>query len=512
MYCMSLKNSLKIVLLLFVFTAKMSFAQTEKIAEVSLKSPYNTIFTHLYFLQDDSYFPAKSAQAIQGNISLVEKEKIAIKIKKVLDGRGLYIEMGLLPINNNYIDSTLAQNVYILSSKEPLIYLEKIDTSWYYSQTTILNIDKLYKDVYPFWITFIDKIISNKVSDTSFLGIRIWQYVAMIILVAISFLLYYLVRIVSFFCINNLLLPKFQDQLPNKDILFKIAKALGLVVTFFFIGKVLPSLQIPLKFSVVLILANQILLIFFIAFFMSKLFKLIMYYLGKAADKTDTKLDNQLLPIVENIVNFIIYFTAIIFVLKELDVNVTALLAGLSVGGLALALASKDTVQNVIGSLNIFLDRPFEIGDYISVSGAEGEVEEVGLRATRIRTLDQAVAYIPNGVLSNMTIDNYGLRVYRRWTTSFGIDYNTSPDLISFFVEESRKIINAKDFTLSDKTMVYFNNLGASTLDIYVSVFFDVASFRDDLNSKQVILLEILQMAKDNKIEFAFPTQTVYRK
>lgn len=501
-----------VILFFFISVSTTSFAQQEVQIETSLESPYHTIFTHLYFLQNDSYNAEKSALAIYGNYSEKQKQEYAIKIKKVLDGKGLYIDMGLLPHNTNYVDSSVNKSVYFLSSSEKLIYLEKIDNSWYYSNTTVQNINELYKEVYPFWLVYIDKILSDKLSNSSFIGIRTWQYVALIILAVISLLLYYIVRGISSLVLKKTAIPYLKKHDTSEDVLLKLSKAFSLIITFAFVGKVIPSLQMPLKLSIGLILVNKILLILFAAFFVVNLFKIIIYFAEKAADKTETKLDNQLLPILTKIAILIIYFIAGVFALQELGVNVNALLAGLSIGGLAVALASKDTLQNVIGSLNIFLDRPFEIGDYILIDGVEGEVEEVGLRATRIRTINQSLAYIPNGVLSNMTIDNYGLRVYRRWRTSFGLDYSTDPALIELFTVEARKIINEKEFTLADKTMVYFNNMGASTLDIYISVFLDVATFSEDLNCKQIILLEMLQMAKDNKVEFAFPTQTIYRK
>ena len=498
-------KSVAVFLVLFI----SSFVAYTQEIETSLISPYNTIYTHLYFLQTDSYEPQKSSETIYGEFSLEKKQEIAIKIKKVLDGKGLYILMDQLPRNNNYLDSLSKRNIYYLSEKEKLIYLEKIGNNWYYSKTTIENIDKLYKGVFPFWAIYIDKLISYKFSNKKFLGIGLNQYIALVLLFIFSFFFYLIIKKISHFIISRLTSSSRFSGMP-KDILYKIAKSFGLVLTLLLLSKAIPSVQLPLKLSIGLVLASKILLIFFMAYFTKNLFTFLLFYLEKIVEKTDTKLDNQFLPILKKIGKLIIYFVAIIYVLKELNINITALLAGLSIGGLAIALASKDTVQNVIGSLNIFLDRPFEIGDYIKIEGAEGIVEEVGLRATRIRTLNQSLAYVPNGNLSNMTIDNFGLRIYRRWKTSFGLDYNTKSENIELFIEETIKILDNNEHTLNDKTMVYFTNLGESTLDIYLSVFFDVKTFSEDMQCKQNILLAILKMASKNNIEFAFPTRTIY--
>ena len=493
--------------ILFVFNSVIVFSQEK----TSLASPYNTIYTHLYYLQTDSYKPAKSATTIYGDFSEKEKEDIAKKIKKVIDGTGAYIIMDDLPKENNYIDSATQKHVYYLTDKEPNIYLEKIDSNWYFSRYTINKIDELYNNIYPFWAKHIDNFVSYKLANKTFLSVSIVKYIASFLLILFSFFLYFLLKKIFFFITKKLTKRNVLKSI-SEEILYEISKAIALVLSFMFLSKAIPSIQLPLKFSILLVLISSILTIFFIAYLLNNLFKLVLSYFEKIADKTETKFDNQLLPILKTLGNFTIYFIAILYVLKELDINITAILAGLSIGGLAIALASKDTVQNIIGSLNIFLDRPFEIGDYIKIDGAEGVIEEVGLRATRIRTLDQSLAYVPNGILSNMTIDNFGLRIYRRWKTTFGLEYSTSPEKIKIFVSKTIEILNDNNNTLNDKTLVYFTNMGESTLDIYLSVFFDVKTFQEDSDCKQTLLLKILAMANENNIEFAFPSRTIYKK
>lgn len=479
-------------------------------SKTSVATPFNTVYTHLYNLQTDSYNAEFSAKSIYGTQSQKKKIKQAIKIKKVLDAKGIYVDMNLLPKDKNYTDSTHQKHIYFISAKEPYIYLEKIDTAWYYSKTTLANIDRLYTETYPFWAIYIDNFLANKAKAKRILSLAYWQWIAIAILILACFILFYIVKKLGELLIHKTARPLFKNREDKLHIVGKVAKALSLIITFLFLVKTLPSLHLPLKFSIALILSTRIFLIFFTAYLLSNAFKLFLVYLEKIADKTTTKLDNQLLPFLSKIVIILIYIVALLFALKELNVNVTALLAGLSIGGLALALASKDTLQNVIGSLNIFLDRPFEVGDYVMVDGVEGSVEEVGIRATRIRTLNQSLAYIPNGNLSNMTIDNYGLRVYRRWITTLGLEYSTPPEKIKEFIEKTKEIIYSKSYTLDDQTLVYFREMSASSLDIYVSIFFDVKTFKEDLSCRNDLLLEILDMANQNDIHFAFPTQTLH--
>ena len=122
--------------------------------------------------------------------------------------------------------------------------------------------------------------------------------------------------------------------------------------------------------------------------------------------RTDNEMDDQLLPVVIRILNIVVVGTGLVYTLTVFNINLTAILAGLSVGALALALAAQDTVKNFLGSVTVFVDKPFKIGDYIKVNGVEATVESVGIRSTRLRTPDRSLVTIPNGELSNMTIDN----------------------------------------------------------------------------------------------------------
>ena len=141
-------------------------------------------------------------------------------------------------------------------------------------------------------------------------------------------------------------------------------------------------------------------------------------------------------------------------------------MATLSIGGLAFALAAQDTIKNFFGSLMIFVDKPFQVGQWITAPGIDGTVEEVGLRSTRIRTFSNSLIYVPNGKLADATIDNHGLRAYRRFSTQLAITYDTPPELIEVFVEGLRKIVLDHPTTWKDNFHIYMNDLNSHSLDI----------------------------------------------
>ena len=241
-----------------------------------------------------------------------------------------------------------------------------------------------------------------------------------------------------------------------------------------------------------------------------RVIEVIMLYANKYTKATDSKLDEQLMPIIQRSMQGIVIIGGIIQSLRIFEVDVTALIAGLSIGGLALALAAQDTVKNLFGSLTIFLDRPFQIGDWINFSGINGTVEEVGFRSTRVRTFEGSLVYVPNGKLADMIVKNYGLRVYRRFRTTLNITYNTPTQKITPFIDGLKEIIYQHPATLNDRSQVAVSGLNASSIDIIFHTFLDVPGWPEELQAKQEALIAILDLAQLLGVSFAFPSTSIY--
>jgi MscS family membrane protein len=191
-------------------------------------------------------------------------------------------------------------------------------------------------------------------------------------------------------------------------------------------------------------------------------------------------------------------------------VNVPSLLAGLGIGGLAVALAAKETLANLFGSMTILLDGPFQIGDYVSVDGVEGTVEEVGLRSTRIRTFQDSLVVFPNAKLADSKIDNFQRRRQRRCLTTWRLAHDTSPEQVQAFVEGVRAIVRGNPLTRKDAYEVHMSEIGPGALDIIVQFFLKVDTWTEELRQKHNILLECLRLAHDLGVRFALPTQAVH--
>lgn len=232
----------------------------------------------------------------------------------------------------------------------------------------------------------------------------------------------------------------------------------------------------------------------------------------KQALRTENKFDDLFVPMVTKSLRVFVVVIGIIFIADNLNVDVTSLLAGLGLGGLAFALAAKDLLGNFFGSITILLDRPFHIGDWVIIGDVEGMIETVGFRSTRIRTFYNSLITLPNSILTTTKIDNMGARRYRRMRSLLALTYDTSPEKIDAFCAGIRELIQLHPYMRKDYYQVYFNEYGAASLDILVYVFWETPDWNTELRERHRFLLDILRLAKQLGVEFAYPTQTLYLK
>jgi MscS family membrane protein len=194
------------------------------------------------------------------------------------------------------------------------------------------------------------------------------------------------------------------------------------------------------------------------------------------------------------------------YIIQTLDFNLINFLAGLSIGGFALALGAQETVKNFFGSLMIFADQPFNVGDWIDTDKISGTVEKVGLRSTRVRTFHNSLVTIPNSKLSDNNIDNMGKRIYRRYKTIITIEHSTDTELIDEFITQIRTVIKESKNTRKEFYFVYTNNITKYGIEILLYVFFKVPDWQSELEEKHKLIMEILKIQKEIGISFvSFP-------
>lgn len=230
----------------------------------------------------------------------------------------------------------------------------------------------------------------------------------------------------------------------------------------------------------------------------------------KKAHETESKSDDQLIPfVVEAVKVIVIIFGVLIASSTIFKINVGSLVAGLGIGGLALALAAKESLENLFGSFTIFLDKPFIVGDMVTISGISGTVEKVGFRSTRIRTLEKSYLTIPNKMMVDAELDNLSLRTFRRVKFNIGILYGTKMSTIKSIVQKIQQFIDEHPHTNQDG-QVKFMDFGSSSLDIMILYFIDTMDYSSFLNIKEEINYKIMEIVEAEDSDFAFPTQTIH--
>jgi MscS family membrane protein len=233
-------------------------------------------------------------------------------------------------------------------------------------------------------------------------------------------------------------------------------------------------------------------------------------FLAIRAEKTPSRLDDLLIPLVSKSLKVLALLFGLLICAETFHLPIKGLLGGLGLGGMALALASKDAISNLFGSFTVLLDRPFEIGDWVIAENIEGTVEQVGFRSTRIRTFYNSLITLPNSRLTTAIVDNMGRRRYRRVKTTIGVQYSTTPEQLDAFCEGIRELIRRSPASRKDYFHVYFNGFGESSLDVMVYCFLRVPDWSTELREKHQLFTSILRLAQELKVEFAFPTRTLH--
>lgn len=474
-----------------------------------LSNPRRSVHTFLHWQQEGHKRPELVIKTMQlaNDVSDEQKLELAQKLKKVLDSRGLLIEYEEIPNNPAYTDSLTGLNQYILFQSLPEVYLVRENDRWLFSEATIEEIPEIYSETFSL---FVDLVVDHlpESMHNEWLGIKVWQYIALFLWILLGFVLRQLFEFLFENYIRRLTVKTktgWDDQLMHE-----IEKPVSFLFMMGFYWLTFTNLQLSVTVNYYLSLALELAVSASFIWLIYNLVNVLSGYLTQLTSKTESQLDDQLVPLIRKTLKIFVVILGIIFILQNHGINVTSLLAGLGLGGLAFALAARDTLANFFGSITIFMDKPFQVGDLIKTSNAEGIVEEIGFRSTRLRTLYNSVISVPNSNLAVTEIDNLGLRNYRRLKMTLNLTYSTGPQQMEAFVEGIKAIIKANEHIRQDSYEVHFNEYGAHSLDVLVYLFFDVPGWSEELQQRHNFLLEIYRLAEEVGVEFAYPTQTLH--
>lgn len=224
----------------------------------------------------------------------------------------------------------------------------------------------------------------------------------------------------------------------------------------------------------------------------------------------EAKIEESLINIFSVFLRIILASFGLIMIISEWGYDISALIAGLSIGGLAISFAAKDAISNVIGSIVIILDKPFLQGDYVNINGTEGVVEKISFRSTSIRTYLQVLVSIPNSVIATTAISNFSRREFRRLRFNFGLTYSTTPEQLIAFKTKLVDYLKANENVNDNDISVTFDAFNSSSLDIQITFFTNVKDYFQFLAFKDTVNSKILEICSEVGVSAAFPSSSIY--
>ena len=473
-------------------------------SHASCAHPLATTQSLLDNLQSGGTWAPAAASACFPQIE--KRSEAAIHLKQVLDARGVLIDFTQLSTDPDYVDESGAHQ-QVLSKREPRVFVEKVGDQWLFSTTTVEAIPGMYAQSFSGLARTIRQQLPSVFHKPLLMGIQGWQVVFLGLLILVSILAG---RIFHFFLQNQVVrvAEKLRVQLSDgivKDMQGPLTWVAGGGV--FLVG--IPDLQFGVRLSSGLNLVAQGVLSVAIMVCFLRLTDIVTDFWKIKAEDTDTKLDDQFIPLANRAAKVVIWALGLLSILDNMGVDVTSLLAGVTISGLAVALAAKDTVENLFGSAMIFVDRPFQIDDYIEIGGISGTVEEVGFRSTRLRTPIGSVVTIPNGSIATAKVDNMGLRTARRMRFNLGFTYSATREQIMAFCEKAHALLEA-DERVIDGHEVHLVNFGDSAIEVMVHAFVRDEGWSNDLTVNSEMRMRLWALADELDLSFAFPSQSVY--
>jgi MscS family membrane protein len=373
------------------------------------------------------------------------------------------------------------------------------------SAESIRSIDRVYADLLPIDVQqYAPELLREEIG----FGVAWWQVLGLLLCLFLGWLSRSLVAKWAIW-IGVKFLRRRGDG-TSEELLAKAAQPVGTLVMAIVVWRLIPLLLFPLGFNNVANIALQVLVALSGVMLVYRLVDVVSEILQRRADQTDTKLDDQLIPLLRKSAKVIVVVIGGIFVLQNLDVDVESLLAGVGVGGLAFSFAARDMIANLFGSVSIFADGPFQIGDWVAVGGDEGSVEEVGMRATRIRTANNTVLTIPNSKIADAVVENWSLRPKRRTRVILGVGYDSTPEQVEAFCRGIGGILDANARVEPESHVAMMSGFGDSALEITVFFHLKVESLTGEMQEKHNIFLEFMRLAAALGVEFAYPTQTLH--
>jgi MscS family membrane protein len=373
--------------------------------------------------------------------------------------------------------------------------------AWRFSASTVRRIPALHDE---FGFGVLGELLPARFLQTRFLQLRLWQWLGMLLLILVAWLLSWLVARLLYALLKplaGLTDSKLDDQFLDKAMgPLRLLAGIGL----FGLGNMLLHLSEPARDFLHGLQRGAAVVA--LAWLFMRLVDIASLLLHSRLQRTGRTSALTVLPLGEKTVKVLVLGLSLLIMLQNLGLNITGLLAGLGVGGLAVALAAQKTVENLFGGVSLIMDQPVRVGDFCRYGDKIGTVEDIGLRSTRIRSLDRSVVTVPNSSFAYMQLENFAPRDRTLFNPTLGLRRDTSPDQMRQVLAGLRELL-ASHPSISEGGHVRFSECGESSLDVEIFAYVGTADWEQFLAVKEELLLRLLDVVAAAGTELAVPTR-----
>lgn len=450
-------------------------------------------------------------RAMRNSVGRMTADRLLLTIKKLgglklnsipnyTEGARWYFRKQTAEVGNKVIDVEISidrdSSGNWRFTKETLLTIENFEES--------LGVVLIDESVKP-WNQILKSKMPQWTGDRSFI-MKNGQWLGLIALVLVGLIFFTLVRLILSSYLHrrwNLEhIDQTSEEVSDSTLPFGI---LAFALTWI---SLLKTLEFHLDLFSYLMRAGLIMTAISTVWVGIKIVDLLGMHFEKIAHESSNKFDDVLVPMLKKTAKVLVVSVGAVFVAHSLTFDIGSILAGLGIGGVAVALAAKDTISNLFGSITVLLDRPFQIGDYIVMEkGIEGTVEEVGFRSTRIRTPYNSLISLPNQILANAHVDNYGARKMRRFRAILQVDQATDVKKLEEFCDRLVYLIKLNPMIKQDNFQVAVHELTPQSINVLLNIFFETIDTKIEIEEKHKFILEILSMAKEIDVELANTAQ-----
>jgi MscS family membrane protein len=376
---------------------------------------------------------------------------------------------------------------------------------WQVAPATVAAIPELYAE---FGYGVLEQYVPQRLLDLRFLELALWQWTGLLLALFLAWLLSYIGASVLLRSARPLV-RRSRTELDD-HVLDATAAPLRLTLALLILYVITLPLGLPVLARDLLVGLEKTIAVFSVAWLLFRLIEVSSEHVESRLQSGGQAPAARFVPLGQNILKVIIVIAALLAAVDSFGYNVWGFVASLGVAGIAVALAAQKSIENFFGGVFLIVDEPVRIGDFCRFGGNLGVVEEIGLRSTRVRTLDRTVVTIPNAEFSSLQIENFTRRDRIRFHIVLGLRYETTPDQMRHVLAAIRRLLLAHPRVDADPARVRFVGLGAYSLDLEIFSYVNTANWDEFLAVREDLLLRLMDIVEESGSGFAFPSQTNY--